>query len=248
MAAVADQVARPAGKPASRLKNRGKTRTISIRPRTWPRARRWRNARAREIHIKDAEVEAQNYSAAISRNKVAIAAANAAAVKAKDAQDKATADAAVIRRPAAARTVRPLAVRFSADMQTVAAVLSDGSLRSGLSLPACPSSTFRLRADNGGFPRGLRDGVFAACTADGSTSARHHVALGPGADAWRRIDASPFVDRVNALRFSPDGKTLAAGGGEPTRSGDISLWDVASGKLINEWKERHSDAVVSFDF
>lgn len=59
---------------------------------------------------------------------------------------------------------------------------------------------------------------------------------------------SPFVDRVNALRFSPDGKTLAAGGGEPSRSGDISLWDVASGKLIIEWKERHSDTVLSLDF
>ena len=53
---------------------------------------------------------------------------------------------------------------------------------------------------------------------------------------------------MNALRFSPDGKSLAAGGGEPTRSGDISLWDVASGKLIDEWKERHSDAVLSLDF
>ena len=60
--------------------------------------------------------------------------------------------------------------------------------------------------------------------------------------------ASPFIDRVNALRFSPDGKTLAAGGGEPTRSGDISLWNVASGKLIDEWKDLHSDAVVSLDF
>jgi WD40 repeat protein len=60
--------------------------------------------------------------------------------------------------------------------------------------------------------------------------------------------ASPFADRVNALRFSPDGKTLAAGGGEPTRSGDISLWDVATGALVKEWRERHSDTVVSLDF
>ncbi len=60
--------------------------------------------------------------------------------------------------------------------------------------------------------------------------------------------ASPFVDRVNAVRFSPDGKTLAVGGGELSRSGDISLWDVATGKPIKTWKERHSDAVLGLDF
>ena len=57
-----------------------------------------------------------------------------------------------------------------------------------------------------------------------------------------------FADRVNAVRFSPDGKTLAAGGGEPSRSGDIILFDVATGKAVKTWKERHSDAVLSLDF
>lgn len=35
-----------------------------------------------------------------------------------------------------------------------------------------------------------------------------------------------FADRVNAVRFSPDGKTLATGGGELSRSGDIIIFDV----------------------
>jgi len=39
--------------------------------------------------------------------------------------------------------------------------------------------------------------------------------------------SSPISDRVNALRFSPDGKLLATGGGEPTRGGEIKLWQVA---------------------
>jgi WD40 repeat protein len=59
---------------------------------------------------------------------------------------------------------------------------------------------------------------------------------------------APLVDRVNAVRFSPDGKTLAVGGGEPSRSGDISLWDVATGKLVKNWPERHTDAVLSLEF
>jgi WD40 repeat protein len=56
------------------------------------------------------------------------------------------------------------------------------------------------------------------------------------------------VDRVNALRFSPDGGTLATGSGEPSRSGDICLWNVQTGKVVKAWKERHSDAVLSLDF
>src|SRR5204862_4305119 len=41
---------------------------------------------------------------------------------------------------------------------------------------------------------------------------------------------SPFADRVGALAFSPDGKFLAIGGGEPSRGGEIKIWDVQSGK------------------
>ena len=59
---------------------------------------------------------------------------------------------------------------------------------------------------------------------------------------------SPFVDRVNAVRFSPDGKLLAAGGGEPTRSGEILLFSVGDGKLVRPLADVHSDAVLSLDF
>jgi len=60
--------------------------------------------------------------------------------------------------------------------------------------------------------------------------------------------ASLIVDRVNALRFSPDGKLLATGSGEPTRGGEIKIWQVADGKLAQEIKNVHSDAVFSLDF
>jgi WD40 repeat protein len=61
-------------------------------------------------------------------------------------------------------------------------------------------------------------------------------------------DGSLFSDRVNAVRFSPDGKTLAAGSGEPSRSGDISIFDVASGNLLHAWEEHHDDTVLCLDF
>jgi len=71
------------------------------------------------------------------------------------------------------------------------------------------------------------------------------------AHAWvlERTLTSPFlIDRVNVVRFSPDGKTLAAGSGEPSRSGDVTLWEAATGKLLQTWQEKHSDAVLSLDF
>jgi WD40 repeat protein len=59
---------------------------------------------------------------------------------------------------------------------------------------------------------------------------------------------SPIEDRVNAIAFSPDGKEIAVGSGEPSRGGDITFWEVASGKLVRALRDRHSDVVMSLDF
>ena len=59
---------------------------------------------------------------------------------------------------------------------------------------------------------------------------------------------SLIADRVNALRFSPDGKRLASGGGEPTRGGEIKIWQVADGKMQQAFTHVHSDEVFGVDF
>jgi len=59
---------------------------------------------------------------------------------------------------------------------------------------------------------------------------------------------SPITDRANSLAFSSDGKTLAIGSGEPSRSGDITLWDITTGKLVKDLAERHLDSVFALDF
>jgi WD40 repeat protein len=59
---------------------------------------------------------------------------------------------------------------------------------------------------------------------------------------------SLITDRANSLAFSPDGKTLAIGSGEPSRSGDITLWDMATGKLTKDYAERHLDSIFALDF
>lgn len=61
-------------------------------------------------------------------------------------------------------------------------------------------------------------------------------------------DTSPLADRVLALDFSPDGKLLATGGGIPTRSGELKIWNVADGALVREIKDAHSDTVFSVRF
>ncbi|HEY7423379.1 MAG TPA: c-type cytochrome domain-containing protein [Gemmataceae bacterium] len=57
-----------------------------------------------------------------------------------------------------------------------------------------------------------------------------------------------FADRVVALDFSHDGKLLATGGGAPTADGEIKIYDVASGKLVVEIKNGHSDTVFGVSF
>lgn len=59
---------------------------------------------------------------------------------------------------------------------------------------------------------------------------------------------SPLVDRVTSLDFSPDGKLLASGGGDPSRAGELKLWNVADGTLARDLPEAHSDTVLGLDF
>ena len=41
-----------------------------------------------------------------------------------------------------------------------------------------------------------------------------------------------MAERIESVRFSPDGKKLAVAGGRPGRSGEVQIWDVADKKLI----------------
>lgn len=60
--------------------------------------------------------------------------------------------------------------------------------------------------------------------------------------------AEQLADRVTALDFSPNGQLLATGSGEPSRSGELKIWNVADGKLVKEIKEPHSDTIFGLEF
>ncbi len=72
--------------------------------------------------------------------------------------------------------------------------------------------------------------------------------LGPKNEAPLDRAPSPFVDRVLALSFSPDGKLLATGGGDPSRSGELMLWNMENRTFLKTFPEAHSDTVFSVDF
>jgi WD40 repeat protein len=72
---------------------------------------------------------------------------------------------------------------------------------------------------------------------------------GKNAGTWSEPRTlGPHTGRVLALDFSPDGKLLAAGGGEPSRSGEIRIWNVATGQPVRTLDAIHSDTVFGLRF
>lgn len=62
------------------------------------------------------------------------------------------------------------------------------------------------------------------------------------------LEQQPFVDRVLSLAFNPEGTKIAIGCGEPSRSGSIFVFDVATNQISITRGEAHSDVVVSLAY
>lgn len=205
--------------------------------------------KAVQSNIADAEAQKKRITDTKAENDKKVAEANAASEAAKALQAKATADLATAKAALAKVTAKPLAVAFSSKADQVAAAFEDGSIRvwavaSGMPVELASGSAMTTASlffqANGSFVSCASDAAFT------STASRSHWVLERMLGGEK--EPTLFADRVNAVCFSPDGKTLATGGGEPSRSGDITLFALADGKLIANWKERHSDSVVSLDF
>lgn len=72
--------------------------------------------------------------------------------------------------------------------------------------------------------------------------------IGPPQDNPLDVSKSPFISRVLAVAFSHDGRLLATGGGDPSRSGELLIWNVEKRELVRKIEDAHSDTVFAVEF
>ncbi|MFT5107354.1 MAG: WD40 repeat protein, partial [Verrucomicrobiales bacterium] len=171
----------------------------------------------------------------------ALAAAEAGVIAAKAALEAA--------QKASAESVKALTkIAFSADGAMFLASAEDGNLYAwGAGSGAAAGS----------IPLGTPLASLAA-VADGrvlGVGSNKSVAIYETSPKWtleRTIgsldDAETFTDRINTVAFSYDGRTLATGGGVPSRGGELKLWRVRDGEKIAENIEEHSDSISAVAF
>jgi WD40 repeat protein len=58
----------------------------------------------------------------------------------------------------------------------------------------------------------------------------------------------PFVDRVTALAFDPEGRKLITGTGVPSRNGQVAIWDTATWSQLVANPKTHVDTLTAFAF
>jgi WD40 repeat protein len=61
-------------------------------------------------------------------------------------------------------------------------------------------------------------------------------------------DATTLASRITALSFSSDTRLLASGGGVPSRTGEVKVWNTADGKPVLTLTDPHSDTVNALSF
>ncbi|MFQ5734040.1 MAG: c-type cytochrome domain-containing protein [Planctomycetaceae bacterium] len=191
----------------------------------------------------------------VTRAKQQQAAANTTKTAA-DARKK-QADARVAAANAADKTVaKPLtSIVFSADGKTIATGEQGGAVllwgaANGQALDAVPAGKAAVNAvafgPNGWILAGSADKTLAAV--DAQPTWKLVARLGVPQNQPLDLSASPFIGRVLSLAFSRDGKRLATGGGEPSRSGELLIWDVQKRSLVREIPDAHSDTILGVQF
>jgi WD40 repeat protein len=133
---------------------------------------------------------------------------------------------------------------FSSDHLTLAAISADGTVQ--LFDTASGSELDKFAGDSG-------KAIFHSdLLSFANGKSLHQWSIQTSWQLERTIGAvdstEAFVDRVTALAISPDQKVFATGGGEPSRSGQIKLWNLETGELVREIETPHSDTVFSVDF
>jgi len=212
--------------------------------------------------LKSAMTGQANAAKAIERSQKAATAAKAkveqltaAKTAADEKQKQATAakDEATKTDVASAKPIRNVA--FSPDGKLLATAGDDGvthvwNAASGKPLRAHAGHEAAVHAVSFGTGH-----AFVSCGADKTLSINTPSyewklagTLGPAGEDPLDLSGSQFVSRILALDFSDDGQLLATGGGDPSRSGELIIWNIESMSLVREIAEAHSDTVLGLEF
>ena len=140
-------------------------------------------------------------------------------------------------------------VAFSPDGKSIVAGCENGVVQTWATETGIPFESFTGADLTAVSVKVLPSGDLLGLTASGKAT------LWDSLPEWKLIktigsfdSTKDLEDRVTALHFSPDGKILASGGGNPSRSGELKLWSVDTGLLIREIKDAHSDTVFDVEF
>ncbi len=171
-----------------------------------------------------------------------------AAEEAEAAQKQAEAAAAEGKKKVQSAETTPRALTFTADNLYLVVGGDNKLVQTWSAETGAPGDTFT----------GLSAAIGAvACTPSGAVvaAADKSAALWDSRAPWtleRTVgsadDPKKLIDRVIALDFSPDGKLLATGSGEPSRSGELKLWNPADGNLVRTIADAHSDTIFAVRF
>jgi WD40 repeat protein len=194
-----------------------------------------------ELPKSTAEHELELATKAAAKADAAVSSARAAIQSAEEFQKQSDAELQTAKR-ASADSEKPIrAIAFSPDNLLMTTAGDDQEAHTWNADDGSAIETFKGRSGAVFAVAFASNGTLVSAGADHSAAI---WALNPGWTLEQTIGtgdaSSPIVDRVNALRFSPDGKLLAAGGGEPTRGGEIKIWQLASGDPSGRRKEVHS--------
>ncbi|MBL9160238.1 MAG: hypothetical protein JNJ70_22340 [Verrucomicrobiales bacterium] len=161
---------------------------------------------------------------------------------------KAESDALAKAAPEEEKKITPLALALSADGGTVYQSLAGGTVRIWSSTTPGWLEDFIAGREIIGLVN-AGDRLVSA-----SKDKQGLVWILPGRE-WTLVKtlgdgkaADPFVDRVTALAFSPDGSRLLTGTGVPSRGGRIALWDTAGWTRVLANDEAHKDTITAFSF
>ncbi|MGC4006928.1 MAG: WD40 repeat domain-containing protein [Pirellulales bacterium] len=208
-----------------------------------------------EEELRTADLSLQSALRGIESSEQSAAKATAAAVAAKNAigaaeeASKAAEAALAADKAAAGKSEGPFrAVAFSRDGGILYTVGDDGLVQSWSAIDAGPLATIGVSKQP---LRDIQPTAMGVVTLAADKSATHWNT----APTWalertigKADDASILADRVLALEYSPDGKLLASGGGEPSRSGEIKFWNPLDGALVKALTDPHSDTVFAVRF